>query len=266
MSLGWEFDAVLLGTLISLAVAFGLMAGPLRSRLAPGVPFPRSAAVLFAFALLVAFLTEASPLHELSDRFLLSAHMVQHLLLSYVVAPLLIAGTPAWMVRPVAVNRWTGPLFRLLTRPLTAFVVFSLAFSLWHLPWVYEAALGNDFVHHMQHLIFLMLALIMWWPVMSPLPEVPRIGFGPQIFYLIALPLGQFFVAAILTFAPEAFYPTYQEAPRIVALSPAADQQLGGVIMKIASFIAFGIPLVVVFLRWSTSERPRPAGAEGGGR
>jgi putative membrane protein len=263
VSLGWGLDPVLIGTLLSLAVAYAMLAGPLRSRLTAGKRLPRAQAALFGAGLIVAFLTEASPLHDLSDRYLLSAHMVQHLLLSYVVAPLLLAGVPDWMARPLVTNRWVEPAFRMLTRPLTAFVVFSLAFSLWHLPMVYEAALGNAFVHHLQHLIFLALAIIVWWPVMSPLAEMPRLGYGPQVFYLLALPLGQFFVAAILTFAPEAFYDTYRQAPRILPMSPAADQQLGGVIMKIASFIAFGIPLVVVFMRWFAGDRGRPARADG---
>jgi putative membrane protein len=262
--LGWELDPVLIGTLLSLGVGYVMLAGPLRSRLAPGKTLRLPHALMFATGLVAAFLTEASPLHELSDRYLLSAHMVQHLLLSYVVAPLLLAGTPDWMARPLVTNRTVGPVFRLLTRPLTAFVVFSLAVSLWHLPMVYEAALGNDFVHHSQHVIFLALALIVWWPLMSPLAELPRLGYGLQVFYLIALPLGQFFVAAILTFAPEAFYSTYREAPRILSMSPAADQQLGGVIMKIASFIAFGIPLVVVFMRWFANDGKQPASASSG--
>lgn len=257
MNLGWTLDPVLIGSLLALGVVYVLLAGPFRERLGTGVTLSPWQALFFSLALAVAFLTEASPLHELSDRYLLSAHMVQHLLLSYIVAPLLLAGTPAWMIRPLLGNRFTAAAFRMLTRPLTAFVVFSLAFTLWHLPVVYEAALGNEFVHHVQHLIFLALALLIWWPVMSPLPELPRLGYGLQVFYLVALPLGQFFVAAILTFAPDSFYPTYQDAPRVIAgMSAAADQQLSGVIMKIASFIAFGIPLVVVFLRWFAGDRP----------
>ncbi|MEX2542718.1 MAG: cytochrome c oxidase assembly protein [Trueperaceae bacterium] len=266
MRLGWELDPVLIGTLLTLGLVYGLMAGPLRARLGRDLKLPRRQALMFSAGLLVAFLTEASPLHELSDRYLLSAHMVQHLLLSYVVAPLLLAGTPGWMARPLVANRIVLPAFRALVHPLTAFAVFSLAISLWHLPMVYEAALGNPVIHHLQHLIFLALALIVWWPLMSPLAELPRLGFGQQVFYLVALPLGQFFVAAILTFAPEAFYQTYQEAPRILPMSPAADQQLGGVVMKIVSFIAFGVPLVVAFLRWSAADRPRAAGAGGGAR
>jgi putative membrane protein len=262
VSLGWTLDPVLIGTLLTLAITYVLLAGPLRSRVAPGARLGAGQTALFVSGLAVAFLAEASPLHDLSDRYLFSAHMVQHLLLSYVVAPLLIGGTPGWMVRPLLDSR-LGPAFRLFTRPLVAFVVFALAFSLWHLPFVYEAALGNDFMHHSQHVIFLLLAVMVWWPVMSPLPEMPRLGYGMQVFYLVALPLGQFFVAAILTFAPVPFYPTYAHAPRVIhQMSATADQQLGGVIMKIASFIAFGIPLVVVFLRWFAGDRPLPGARE----
>jgi putative membrane protein len=255
VSVGWIWDPVLTGTLLTLGIVYWMMAGPLRSRLEPAGRLPARQVALFVAGLVVAFLAEASPLHDLSERYLFSAHMVQHLLLSYVVAPLLIAGTPAWMLRPLLAGP-AGPAFRMLTRPLLAFAVFALAFSLWHLPFVYEAALHSDFMHHAQHLIFLALAVLVWWPVMSPLPELPRLGYGMQVFYLVALPLGQFFVAAILTFAPVAFYPTYQEAPRVIHdMSATADQQLGGVIMKVASFIAFGIPLVVVFMRWFAGDK-----------
>lgn len=255
--LPWALDPVLIGTLVTAAVVYWLLAGPLRSRVAASAPVSRTHVALFGSGIVIAFLTEASPLHELSDRYLLSAHMVQHLLLSYVVAPLLLAGTPGWMIRPFITLRGVEPVFRALTRPIVAFFIFSLGFSLWHLPYIYEAALQNDFVHHLQHVIYLVLSLIVWWPLMSPLREFPRLEPGAQIVYLVALPVGQFFAAALLTFASVAVYPTYVDAPRILGISAQADQQLGGIIMKIASFIAFGIPLVVVFMRWANREQDR---------
>lgn len=258
-SIPWVIDPILIGTLVTAAVAYWLLAGPLRSRLPESAPPSTTQIAMFGAGLIITFLTEASPLHDLSERYLFSAHMVQHLLLSYLVAPLLIAGTPGWMIRPLARNRVTGPLLYFLTRPVVAFIAFSLAFTLWHLPMVYEAALVNPFVHHIQHVIFLSLALMVWWPVMSRVPELPRAGYGVQIIYLAALPLGQFFVAAILTFASNPFYPTYEEAVRIVPISVIGDQQLGGVVMKVASFLAFGIPLIVAFFRWFDGDRPTPA-------
>lgn len=246
----WIFDPVLIGTLLTAAVAYWLLAGPLRTRVPDSAKPSRLQVALFASGLVVTFLAEASPLHDLSERYLFSAHMAQHLLLSYVVAPLLIAGTPVWMVRPLARHEIFGPLLYTITRPVVAFTAFTLGFSLWHLPMVYGPALVNPFIHHFQHVIFLILALMVWWPVMSRVPELPRAGYGTQIIYLAALPLGQLFVGAILTFAQQPFYPTYSEAARIAPISVLGDQQLGGVIMKIASFVAFGIPVIVLFLRW----------------
>ena len=263
----WIIDPVLVGTLVTMGVAYGLLAGPLRARLPDSRPATTTQLVFFYGALVIAFLTEASPLHDLSERYLFSAHMVQHLLLSYVVAPLLIAGTPVWMIRPLARSRWLGPVLHTVTRPLFAFLAFTLGFTLWHLPMVYGPSLVNPFIHHVQHIIFLTLALMVWWPVMSRVPELPRSGYGTQIVYLAALPLGQLFVSAILTFATQSFYAVYEAAPRIVPISVVGDQQLGGVIMKIASFLAFGIPLIVAFLRWfdgdARSRRAAPASGTG---
>ena len=259
VSLPWVFDPVLIGSLVTAAVLYLLLAGPLRSRLTRTERVKPWQALLFMSALIVTFLAEGSPLHDLSDSFLFSAHMVQHTVISYIVAPLILWGTPGWMVRPFVTNKVVEPIFRTLTRPLVAFLVFSLGFSLWHLPFIYEAALTNDFVHHVQHVIFLVLSLIVWWPLMSSLPELPPLGYGMSIIYLVGLPIGQFFAGALVTFSQVSIYPTYAAAPRITDLGVVEDQVLGGVIMKIASFVVFGIPLIFTFLRWATSESPSRA-------
>src|SRR5690554_3594148 len=92
--LAWQIEPVLIGLITTFGVAYYLSVGPLRQRLAPGKPYPTKQAVLFGFGLLLLFLNEGSPLHDLAERYLLSAHMVQHLLLSYLIAPLLLFGTP----------------------------------------------------------------------------------------------------------------------------------------------------------------------------
>ena len=256
--LRWQFDPTLIGTLVSLAVVYGIVVGPLRKRLEPRAPFPTRQALLFASALVIAFLAEGSPLHDLAEVYLFSAHMVQHLLLSYVVAPLLIAGTPAWAWRPLVLAPGVRPVFRLLTRPVLAFFAFSLAFSLWHIPVVYEGALRSSLVHHLEHVVFIGTAFLMWWPVMSPLPEVPGLGLGLRMLYLALLPVGQFLVSAILAFSRETYYETYRNAPRITGLSALDDQQLGGIIMKLGGFVAFAIPLGYAFFRWYGSDRSSP--------
>ena len=248
--LRWQTDPVLVGGLLTFAVVYGLLIGPLRARLAPGAAFPKRQAVYFYTALTVFYLAEGSPLHDLAEIYLFSAHMLQHLLLSYVVALLLILGMPIWILRPLLLNRVVKPVAQVMTQPVVAAVVFSLFFSGWHFPAVYEGALQSNLLHHTEHLIFIGTALLMWWPLFSPLPELPRLSNVGQLFYLFALPFGQFLVAALLTFSTRVIYPSYAAAPRLFGLSALGDQQLGGAIMKFVGFIVFGIPLVLAFFRW----------------
>ena len=255
MILRWQTDPVLIGGTLTFALLYGLLVGPLRGHLAPGAAFPKRQAVYFYTALAFFYLAEGSPLHDLGELYLFSAHMVQHMLLSYVVALLLLLGMPSWVLRPFLLNRYVAPFARRLTHPVAAGLTFSLFFSVWHFPAVYEGALGNALVHHSEHLLFIGTALLMWWPLLSPLPELPRLSHVGQLAYLFALPFGQFLVAALLTFSSEAIYPTYIAAPRITALSALGDQQLGGVIMKGVGFIAFGVPFVLTFFRWYRSEQ-----------
>jgi putative membrane protein len=254
MSLGWQAEPTLIGGLLTLALVYGLLVGPLRQRLAPGAPFPTRQAALFYAALVVFYLAEGSPLHDLSEIYLFTAHMTQHLLLSYVVALLLIVGTPVWILRPLLLNRLVRPPAKALTHPVAATIVFSLFFSVWHFPAIYEGALQSDIVHHSEHLVFIGTAILMWWPLLSPLPELPRLSDASQLLYLFALTLGQFLVTAILVLASGPFYPTYAAAPRVFSLSAIADQQLGGVVMKVVSAIVYSILFVLAFFRWYRSE------------
>jgi len=175
--LGWQLDPVLLGGILTLGACYGLAVGPLRARLAPGAAFPRRQALWFYGGLAVMYLMEGSPLHDLAERYLLSVHMLQHLSLSYLVAPMLLWGTPPWVLKPLLLNRAVAPIARVLTKPLVTFFVFSFFFSAWHLPAIYEAALRNDSLHHAEHLVFLATSLLLWWPLMSPLKELPRASY-----------------------------------------------------------------------------------------
>src|SRR5437762_8686218 len=109
---------------------------------------------LLAIALLTLFLSLNGWLHDLSDYYLFSAHMVQHLLLALVVAPLLIMATPGWMLRPALTLRGVGPVSRWLTRPVHAFAIFNVVIAAWHLPPLYNTAMAHHSVHIVQHLMF----------------------------------------------------------------------------------------------------------------
>lgn len=259
MQVSWSPDPVFLATVLLAFTSYTMVVGPFRHRLAPTSSFPAGQALLFYASLLLLVLAEASPLHILADKYLFSAHMTQHLILSYAVPPLLLAGTPSWILRPLLLGRYVKPVARSLTHPVVALLVFDLFFAAWHFPAFYEGALQNELLHHVEHVLFIAAALMMWWPVLSPLPELPRLHYGTRIVYLFILPIGQLLVSAVLSFAQQPFYKTYGQAPRITALTAAADQQLGGIIMKVGSFFAFGVPLAITFLRWFQSDGQRAA-------
>lgn len=248
--LTWQTDPVLIGGLVTFATLFALAAGPLRSRLAPGRPFPVASAVGYYGALALMYLLEGSPLHDLAERYSLTAHMVQHLGISYAAAPLLLWSVPDWMLRPLLLNRIAAPASRLLTRPLVAFGVFTIGFGLWHVPSIYDGALRNSTLHHAEHLLFLFASLLMWWPLMSRLSELPGLAPPVRVIYLFLLPVAQTPVFGAITFAGVPIYDTYAQAPWTLGMDVVAEQALAGAVMKIAGLVAFGIPIAWNFARW----------------
>lgn len=260
--LNWQLEPVLLGGLVAAAVAYALAVGPLRARLAPGEPFPTRHVVVFTIGLALLFLNEGSPLHDLAERYLLSAHMVQHLLLSYLVAPVLLAGLPAWLLRALLLGRMER-VSRALLGPLVTFLTFSLVLAIYHLPAVYDLALANTSVHHAFHFVILLVSLMLWFPLMSTVPELPRPSHLVRLVYLFLLPVAQLPIFAGVTFSDIPLYSAYAHMPtRAFGLGVMEDQALAGVIMKVAGLFAFGVTFIVVFFAWYRSER----GSDGGGR
>jgi putative membrane protein len=257
--LGWQLNPVLIGSLLTASVLYLLAVGPLRSRLAPGQPFEAWRFLLFFLGIAITYLAEGSPLHDLSERYLFSAHMVQHLILNYICAPLLIWGAPTWILRLLLLNPVMRPIARVLSRPVVAAVVFNLGLSLWHFPEIYDAGLRNSSLHHTQHIVFMILSFISWWPLMSRLPELPKLGYGFQILYLfVTSTLMQIPLFGLITFSDHAFYATYQNAPRVVFDSALEDQVTAGVIMKVLGIVIYSIPLIVIFYKWYGESQYRP--------
>ncbi len=217
--------------------------------------------VAFFGGLLAVLVALNGPLHDLSDDHLFSAHMVQHLLLTLVAAPLLLAGTPGWMLDGVLgrLERWRlGPLARGLTRPLPAFTLAAVALVVWHLPGPYGAALASHRLHIVEHLVLLVTAGLGWWPVLSASARAPRLHYAAQILYLFALGLPMTVVAAMITGAEDVIYPGYGDAPRLFGLTPLEDQRLGGLIMWVPGGLIPLLAFTVVFFRWAATEADEP--------
>ncbi len=216
----------------------------------------------FGAGLLILFVALNGPIHDLSDSYLFSVHMVQHLLLTMLVVPLLIAGTPGWMLRPALRNRAVARAARAITTPAAAFGIFNLTLAVWHVPAVYDVAMRNHGVHIAQHLCFLVAATFMWWPLMSPLSELPRASFPAQMLYTFLLTLPMSLIGVIITYAEGVLYPAYQSAPRVAGLSPMEDQLIGGLIMWVpGGFIFLGV-LTVVFFKWAALEAESGEGGD----
>jgi putative membrane protein len=209
----------------------------------------------FASGLLVLFAALNGPIHDLSDYYLFSAHMVQHLLLTLVVTPLLIAGTPGGMLRPLVRGRRSAAIARIVTSPGLCFAVYNVTLIAWHLPPLYNLAMARHAVHIVQHLCFLAASTLMWWPLMAPLPELPRLSYPKQMLYVVALMLPMSVVGMYLTYAERPLYPAYESAPRIWGVSPLEDQLIGGLIMWIPGGFALMGVATVAFFRWAASEQ-----------
>ncbi len=225
----------------------------------------------FAAGVAILFLSLNGPIHELSDYYLFSAHMVQHLLLTLIMPPLLLIGTPAWLLRSLLRNPAVRATARALTSPLPAFGIYNIVFAGWHLPQFYNLALENHNLHIVQHLMFIGAAVLVWWPVVEPLPELRRIPSPARMLYLFALGVPMSVVSALITLSEDVLYAWYSEAPRIFSLSALDDQQMGGLIMWVPGMMVYWIAITILFFRWSGreereewQERERLAGIVGG--
>ncbi|MGH7521593.1 MAG: cytochrome c oxidase assembly protein [Gemmatimonadales bacterium] len=227
-----------------------------------GLRAPRRHVVSFLGALAVLFVALNGPLHNLSDNYLFSAHMAQHLLLTLVFPPLLLYGCPADVVRPLLRPRWVMALGRVVTRPLIAASLFTAPIVLWHVPALYEAALRNHNIHIVQHLVFLTTAVLMWWPVLSPVPELPRIQHLMQMLYLFLLGIPMSVTGALITLSSSVLYPFYGAAPRVGALSPLDDQQIGGLLMWVLGGLMLWIVMTVIWFRYSVWDQRSDAETE----
>ncbi len=205
---------------------------------------------LYYGALIVMFFSLNGWLHDLSDTFLFSAHMVQHLLLTLVVPPLMIMGTPGGILRPALAIPGVAPVARWITKPSHAFAIFNVTIAGWHLPPLYNYALAHHPVHIVEHLTFMVAAVLMWWPVLSPMPELPRLSYPGQMLYLFLMSIPMSIVAVYITYADTVLYPFYATAPRVWGITPLNDQLMGGLIMWIPGGLFFYGIVTVIFFRW----------------
>ena len=254
----WSWDpSILLGTALFVGAYLGALV-PFRSRFRDSEKTNPVQVLCFLLGTFIIFIALVSPLDALGDGYLFTAHMVQHALLMFFAPPLLLLGTPGWMLRPLLRDPTVRRIAQFFTMAPVALVLFNANMVAWHLPPLYEATLENETVHILEHLSFIATAVVNWWLLLSPLPELPRLSLPAQILYLIldlipSVVLGWFFISATTV-----FYPTYAAAPRVFGISGVDDQFIGGYMMAMPATIMYlGAAALLLRQRYDRSERAR---------
>jgi cytochrome c oxidase assembly factor CtaG len=223
----------------------------------------------FLVGLVVLWLAVGSPMDGFADA-LLSAHMIEHLLLMSVVPPLLLFGLPVVPILrglPACVVRLiVAPAIRLpwlrraghwLITPLTAWLLMNACFLGWHVPAAYDFALQHEYWHDAEHICFLGSSITFWWVLIRPWPTSTRALTWGLIFYLVSADVVNTMLSAFLAFCDRPVYVFYLTHPNPFGVSPVQDQVLGAVIMWVFGSLAFLIPAMVIAVRLTATSTPR---------
>lgn len=267
----WSFEPLVV---IGLVLTAGLFAVGLR-RLWREAPRNRSArmweGICFAGGWLALLVALVSPLHAWG-RVLFSAHMTQHEVLMLVAAPLLVLGRPIvvflwafpvnWSRRLGNIGKvgWIQSTWHLLTIPLVAWLVHAIALWIWHVPVLFEAVLQKEWVHTLQHVSFLVSALLFWWALIHG-PQ-GAMGYGAAVLYLFTTSIHSGALGALLTLAGSVWYPSYIPLTVSWGLTPLEDQQLGGLIMWIPAGLVYVVAGLALFAGWLREADVRAARRE----
>jgi putative membrane protein len=211
--------------------------------------------VCFSAGLVALLVASVWPIHDVGEQYLFSVHMVQHLVYSILAAPLLLLGTPAWMARALLSPPALLRSVRWCARFLPATILFNVVVVFTHIPFVVDAALRNGLVHFGLHFLVFGSALIVWMPVASPLPEVPRLTPLLRMLFLFLQAVVPTIPASFLTFGDHPLYRFYDRVPRLYdGLTAMDDMRVAGLTMKIAAGVILWIIIAIVFFRWFNTE------------
>ena len=248
----WRLEPFPIAATFVALLFYTLGTGPLRGRFFLSQPYPATKALLFYLSMVLLTLIFMSPLHTLGEFFLLSAHMLTMMLVIFVVAPLFLLGLPGWLIAPLALHPVIKPVLRFLTRPVVNIIHFNLTFLLIHIPLLLKTLMfSSDILHYYTYFAIFSSAVLMWWPVMNPLPrELPSPPYKVQLIYLVVLIVAHNPFSSVFSFAGGLIYPWYANAPRVFGLSAVQDQQLAGVVMGVVYITVMLIAVATVFVRW----------------
>jgi putative membrane protein len=255
----WAWQDLSWLLLIGGVYALGLRALWMRAGTGSGISRGRAAA--FGAGMIVLFISIVSPLDALSEE-LFAAHMIQHLLLILVVAPLFVIGRYTLAVGWAFPARWNTRIWKdwkwkdiwsFLTRPMVAFLFHNAAVWLWHMPRFYEAALANEWLHFLEHASFFLTAFIFWQVFADLTQNMYRgraVGVGLAIFLVFGTMLISGFLGALLAFSQYVWFPSHIHDVALYGLTALEDQQLAGTIMWVPAGVVYTGLAIGVMGRW----------------
>jgi cytochrome c oxidase assembly factor CtaG len=242
---GWTFEPY---QLVPLALITFLYAKRVRTLRRRGTPPPTWRVAVFGLGVFLLLLALASPIDAIGEEEFLFVHMVQHVLLGDLAPLCFVVGLTGPILQPLlrfhAVNR-----LRVLTHPLVALPIWAFNLAIWHLPFMYQAALHHNSIHAVQHLCFAVFGGLMWAPVVETLPGPEWFGTGFKLGYIAVVRLFETVLGNVFLWSGTVFYPFYiHEHPRW-GISALHDQALAGTVMMIEGSIVTLAALAWLFLR-----------------
>jgi putative membrane protein len=208
----------------------------------------------FGLGLLTLWVALETPLDVISDHYLDSVHMLQHVLLGFIAPPLMLLGVSPRMAARLA----SVPVIRLVTEPVPAQVIAGSLMVIWHVPAFYDATLQSEELHILEHLTFIGAGAVLFWPVIGATSAQARWELSPigKLLYLLVATLPQDGVALALLFSRQPFYEFYATAPRLVpSLTPVIDQTVAGAVLMVLGKATMAVAALAVFFRWFGTEQ-----------
>jgi putative membrane protein len=210
--------------------------------------------VCFLLGMAVLWIGADTPMHDIAEDYLFSAHMIQHMLFTLVAPPLLLLGMPRWLLRLLTSPKPVMKALKVVTRPIIALAIFNVGVAVTHWPALVNLSVGSEPVHFALHSAIFTSAIIMWWPVIDPLPGLGRLSEPGKMLYLFAQSILPTVPASFLTFANSPIYSAYEAFPRLWGISAVSDQMVAGLIMKIVGGLLLWVVIAVIFFRWYAKE------------
>ena len=257
----WSFQPnvevyLLVGFLIGAYVYLVRVIGP--KAVGPGEEvISRRQLGCFIGSMVMLFAASTWPIHQIGEDYLYSAHMFQHMMLSYFLPPLVLLATPEWLLRVLVGEGRTYRVVRFFSKPVVAAVSFNGMVMITHIPGVVNGSTVNGPFHFLLHFMVVMTAILAWMPVVGPLPEL-QMRHGGKMIYLFLFSVVPTVPAAWLAMAENPVYYHYGDQPvRVWNIDPINDQQVAGLIMKVGGGIFLWVVLIYMFFKRFGIETPQ---------